>query len=369
MKKFRRTIAKFLVSALLLPLLASVGPASLTALAAEFLSGAVPSQVYLNVYLQQRVSGNEYIGWKIEADDHYTISATKLGDTYYADGAAAFNNSFADADGSAYTGYFTSTDLAKWTLVTEAVDSSVWNDGEWMNVSVPLNYVIVTAAGKTVKRGGDSSLISVADLFTEVPSLPQADIVSVDHIVAAGDSLASIAKKYDVEVENIKYANSGYFYNLSESNKAAGTDIEIEKDITLSIPTTKLNAVNYTVRPGDTLWGIAFNYYGTMSASKVMEIKNANKELFQKSKGVLEAGASLNLPANGIKNPVTISNLYDAVGIYRVKLGDTVSGLNKKYYGAQADYLGKIYDANKDKIKKIGKVHMIYDQQWLVITK
>jgi len=369
MQKMKKSLAKFLVSALLLPLLAGVGPATLTVLAADFLAGTVPSQVYLNVYLTQSISGDAYIGWTVVADDHYTGEVTKHGDTYYIGGAAAFNNSYKDADGSPYTGYFSSTDLAKWTLITSQVDGAVWSEGQHMTVNIPLDYRVVTTTGRTVNRGGDSTLITTADLINVIPPMPQAEIINVEYTIVGGDSLAAIANKYGVTVDAIKAANKTYFNDLAARNAAAGTNVPLEKDAVLTIPTTKMNGVKYTVRPGDTLWGIAFNYYGTMRDSKVIEIKNANKEIFQQSKGVLEAGATIYLPPNGIRNPVTTTHLDQAVGVYRVKIGDTVSGLNKKYYGAQADFLGKVYEANNERIKKVGNSYMIYEQQWLVIIK
>ena len=234
-----------------------------------------------------------------------------------------------------------------------------------MQVRIPLNYRVVTTSGRTVTRGGESTLITTADLFNVIPPMPQETYVP--HTVASGENLASIAKKYGVTVDAIKAANEAYFADLAARNAAAGTNVALEGGVELRIPA--LTGVKYTVRPGDTLWGIAYNYYATMSDKKVIEIKNANKELFQKSKGVLEAGATIYLPPNGIRNPVSITHLDQAAGVYRVKIGDSVSALNKKYYGSQADYLGKIYDANKSHIKKIGNVYMIYEQQWLVVIK
>lgn len=311
MQKFKQAIAKFLTFAIVLSMFSGFGPGVLTAMAAEFLSNAVPSQVYLNVYLQQNVSGNAYMGWTITTADHYRGEARKHGDTYYIDGAAAYNGSYTNADGSgAYSGYFSSTDLQKWTLLTDPVADNVWNEATWESVSIPLDYRIVTLGGRTVTRGGQSSLITNDGLFNFIPPLPQAD--------------------------------------PDDSNKKLG--------------------VKYTVQPGDQRWGIAWNYYGTMSDAKVSEITKANKEYFQQTRNILEAGATINLPARGIRNPVTITHLDQAVGVYRVRLNDTIADIAIKYYGSTA-YIGKIYEANKDRIQKIGNSYMIYEQQWLVITR
>ena len=366
MRKIRKTIAKLLVVALLFPLLACAGPGVLTAWAADFLANTVPSQVYLNLNFQQSVAGNAYIGWTITADDHYTGMVTQYGDLYYISGAAAYNNSYTTRDGDAYSGYFSSNDLAKWTLLTAPVDADVWSGGESMSVNIPLDYKVVTTSGRTVSRGG-GSLVTNADLFYLIPPMPVEETTYSDYTVVANDTLAKIARKYGVTADKIRAANEGYFNDLAVRNEVAGTNVAIEKDVVINIPTTKVNGVNYPVRAGDTLWGIAFNYYGTMSDEKVIEIMNANKELFRNSKGVLEAGSILYLPPRGIRNPVTTTHIDQAVGVYRVKLDDTVTDINRKYYGASANALGKIYEANKERITKVGNSYMIYEQQWLVV--
>jgi LysM repeat protein len=367
MQKIRKPLAKFLVFALVLSMFAGFGPAALNALAAEFLSNAVPSQVYLNVYIRQSVTGDAYRGWTISADTHYTGTATKLGETYYIDGAAAYSGSWRNANGSAYRGWFSSTDLSRWTLLT-ALPANVMSEGTSVDVRIPLDYRIVMTGGRTVTRGGQSSVITTAGLFNTVPREPAWEITNVDHTVAAGENLASIARRYGVTVDAIRAANQEYFANLAARNAAQGTNIPLERGVTLTIQTRKSNGVNYTVRPGDTLWGIAWNYYGTMSDAKVIEIRNANKAKFDRTRGILEAGATIHLPGNGIRNPITTTHLEQAVGIYRVRLDETLADIAIRYYGSTA-YVSKIYEANKERITRVGSSYMIYEQQWLVITR
>ena len=121
----------------------------------------------------------------------------------------------------------------------------------------------------------------------------------------------------------------------------------------------------YTVQAGESLWGIAFNYYGTMSGNVVAKIYKANAEYFKKTKGVLEAGAVITLPAKGLINPVSQGSLDKAAGVYLVKAGDTLCKIAKLYYG-DANAWSKIYEANKGRVKN---KDMIYEKQWLVIPE
>jgi len=367
MQKIKRPIAKLLMVVLIVSLCAGFGSATLTALAAEFLTNATPTHVYLNVYLQNSVSGNAYMGWTISSGDYYSGGATLLGDTYYMGGAAAYNGSFVDANGSGYAGLFSSNDLSKWTFVTSQ-PNNLWSEGTYEYINIPLDYSVVMTGGRTVTRGGTSIVRTKKDLSMYVAPTPVFSDASVSYTVEKGDSVVGIANKHKVTAADLLFANKDYFDSLAEKNKVQGTNIPIEAGVDLRIPIKKSNDVKYTVQPGDQLWGIVWNYYGTRSNSKILEVTAANKEYFEKTKGILEAGAIITLPANGIRNPVTSTHIDQAVGIYRVKPGDTLTAIAVKYYGS-ASYVGKLFEANKERISIIDNICMIYNQQWLVITR
>lgn len=120
----------------------------------------------------------------------------------------------------------------------------------------------------------------------------------------------------------------------------------------------------YMVQPGETLWGIVWNYYGTMSTAKINEVYAANAEYFRNSRKVLEPGAVIKLPVRGLVTPVTQSSLSGAAGMYLVRGGDTLAAIAKHFYG-NANMWGKIQEANKDRVKGT----LIYEGQWLVIPQ
>ena len=155
-------------------------------------------------------------------------------------------------------------------------------------------------------------------------------------------------------------------------NPAPGSTAELKttNGLVSAIPPApvKDKDLAYTVQKGEALYGIAFNYYGTMQKATIDKIYAANAAYFQKTKGILEAGAVLILPAKGLINPVTQGSLDKAAGMYLVKAGDTLADIAKVYYG-DAKAWTKIYEANKDRVKMVGKSPMIYEKQWLVIPE
>ena len=105
--------------------------------------------------------------------------------------------------------------------------------------------------------------------------IPIASSGEINYIVSAGDNLYSIANKYGVTVSDIKILN-----NLSSNTIKVGQ--------VLKIPGST-NYNTYIVKKGDSLWKIA-NIYGT-SVSKLMTINNLSTDN-------LSIGQSLLIPSN-----------------------------------------------------------------------
>ena len=114
--------------------------------------------------------------------------------------------------------------------------------------------------------------------------------------VIAGDTLWSIAKKYNVTVNDIKQLN-----NLNNNLLNVGQS--------LKIPVS--NEVEYIVKSGDTLYSIAKRYNLTVD-----ELKSLNNL----SNNTLKIGQSLIITTS---NPNMIN--------YTVKMGDTLYSIARKY--------------------------------------
>ena len=151
-----------------------------------------------------------------------------------------------------------------------------------------------------------------------------------EYIVKKGDTLYSIANKYNVNVNELKQIN-----NLDNNILNIGQ--------TLIIPTNAkkeevLDYETYIVKPNDTLYGIAKMYN-----VKVEDIKKVNNKL----NDILSINEKLLIP-KGIKN------IENEDIIYIVKKGDTLYKISKDYNISQ----GELMDYNKltSNILSIGQV-------------
>lgn len=121
------------------------------------------------------------------------------------------------------------------------------------------------------------------------------------YIVKSGDSLYSIAKKYNTTVDEIKKLN-----NLTSNSLSIGQ--------ILNIPLSEVILVNeYIVKSGDSLYSIANKYNTTVN-----ELKSLNNL----SNNTLSIGQVLKLPK--VDEIVTVNE-------YIVKSGDSLYSIAKKY--------------------------------------
>lgn len=101
-----------------------------------------------------------------------------------------------------------------------------------------------------------------------------ANIPADTYIVKSGDSLYSIAKKFNISVDDLKRANNKTSNLLSIGER-------------LIIPTGNINYITHIVVPGDTLYGIARKYNTTVNA--IREANNLNNTM-------LSIGMNLKIP-------------------------------------------------------------------------
>ena len=87
--------------------------------------------------------------------------------------------------------------------------------------------------------------------------------IDTNYSIKAGDTLYSIAKKFNTTVNKIKQLN-----NLLTDNLTIGQNLKLPLTDVTEVPTTN---INYIVKPGDTLYSIAREYNTTVN-----NIKNKN---------------------------------------------------------------------------------------------
>lgn len=133
------------------------------------------------------------------------------------------------------------------------------------------------------------------------------------YTVKTGDTLYSIAKKYNVSVNALKTLN-----NLSSNTLRVGQKLKIpgQETTTPSAPTTP-STNTYTVKRGDTLYGIARDNNTTVDTLKTLNnLTTAN----------LSIGQTLKLPTPSSSPSGTTNTLT-----YTIKKGDTLYGIATKY--------------------------------------
>lgn len=115
------------------------------------------------------------------------------------------------------------------------------------------------------------------------------------YTVQKGDSLWSIANKYDTTVSEIRNYN-----NLTSDTLQIGQQIRIPRGSTVTPPNDQVpSQVTYIVKSGDSLWSIANKYNTTVDA-----IKNANNL----TNNLLRIGQVLVIPTTSSQRTYTVKN-------------------------------------------------------------
>ena len=145
---------------------------------------------------------------------------------------------------------------------------------------------------------------------------PNRNTVNDTYIVKKGDSLWSIAKRFNVGINNLKSAN-----NLKGNLISVGQSLIIPG----AAPSNQTN-VTYVVQKGDSLWSIA-NTNGT----SIDEIVNLNDLLTND----IYVGQVLEIPNtgnSGISTP-------EIENVYTVQKGDTLYSIALKYNVSESDII------------------------------
>lgn len=156
---------------------------------------------------------------------------------------------------------------------------SLWSIAKKYNVSV---------SDLKEANGLTSSLLTIGDVL-KIPIVEEDESKENIYIVKSGDSLYKIAQNYDTTVSEIMQLN-----NLTSISLSIGQMLEI--------PVSTPSSNTYTVKSGDSLYKIAQNYNTTVS--ELMTLNNLSSTL-------LSIGQVLKLPNTGTTYTVKSGdNLY-----------------------------------------------------------
>ena len=167
-------------------------------------------------------------------------------------------------------------------------------------------YSIAAANNTTVdelKKANNltSNILSTGQLL----KIPSALLAESTYIVKKGDSLYSIANKYNTTVDELKRIN-----NLTSNILSIGQVLKLPSDKVSDVEKEE-NTISYTVQKGDSLYSIARKYSTTID--KIKDLNNLTTNL-------LSIGQVLLIP--------TDTNLETT---YTVQKGDSLYSIAKKY--------------------------------------
>jgi len=136
------------------------------------------------------------------------------------------------------------------------------------------------------------------------------------HIVQKGDTLFSLARKYGISVKELK-----------KENKIVSDSIYIGQSLEVPVHGQDLKVDQYTVKPGDTLWSLAKRF-----DVKVKDLKDANKL----TKDLVLIGQQLTIPGKIKSMEAVISGAADNFTVEFINNGQAIP--LKVAYGTAKNY-------------------------------
>jgi membrane-bound lytic murein transglycosylase D len=196
------------------------------------------------------------------------------------------------------------------------------------NLKIVSNERVVTTVKKLVKSESIAS--------NEKPKSENADKPSDFYIVQQGDNLSSIAKKYNVSIDELKEWNNLQSNSIQLESKIKVADIKIDKEEKEEAPAprTEVKNVEYIVQKGDNLGTIARKNGVAVSDIKTWnDLSDDNVQLGAKIivRKMLVADTTQAVAEKPAKKDKVSQKQND--DHYYVQKGDSLFSIAKKYPG------------------------------------
>lgn len=171
-----------------------------------------------------------------------------------------------------------------------------------------------------------SNLLNVGQVLkipkTQPEPVPPTPGEYTEYIVKSGDSLYSIAKKYNTTVNELMKFN-----NLTSNVLSIGQRIKIPTPgVTPPIETPSGEFITYTVQPGDSLYAIAQRYNTTVN--ELMKVNNLTSNL-------LSIGQKLKIPVTATEPSQPTTEYIQ----YTVQPGDNLYSIAQRYNTTTAEIM------------------------------
>lgn len=212
------------------------------------------------------------------------------------------------------------------------------------NLKIVKNERVVTTVRKEIKA--DKNVVETAVASNEANENPS-DYYEVER----GDNLFSIAKKSNVSLEDLKKWNNLNDLNVEQGSKLAlvNNDAEPVKETAYK---TEVKITEHIVDRGETLGSIARKYDVSMSDIKDWnKIEDNNVQLGAKlivGKRYVVSSENKNVPAK--KENIAVNDRNE-VKLYYVKKGDSLFSIAKKYPGVSISDLKKWNGIKNESLK------------------
>ena len=182
--------------------------------------------------------------------------------------------------------------------------------------SLLLEYGFIDNANDVVKLQNYlldyvEAVVKAVSNYIGVPYISPEGSLENTYTVQKGDTLYSIAKKFNLTVDELKALN-----NLTSNNLSIGQVLIISEEV--NIPSQPGNAIVYTVKSGDTLYKIA-NQFG-ITVNDIISANNLTTT-------TLQIGQVLTIPTGTTTTPPTEENYIS----YTVKSGDSLWKIANQY--------------------------------------
>lgn len=238
--------------------------------------------------------------------------------------------------------------------ITE-VDEYIVSPGDTLS-GIAFKYGITLKHLLLVNRITEDYKIKVGEVLT-IPTEPQ---LKKTYTVKSGDTLSWVSMAYNQSIDELIKINNledenlkiGQVLNLGTNSiegnsikedtiKLASVDINLPGD---TVENVEENREIYTVVPGDTLSGIAYEYQ-----TSIEDIQNINNF----SSSHIMVGQKIELPSYSLKRAPIDYNLY-----HEVVRGDTLSGIAVKYDISET-LLMELNNLKSDRISIGDKIKLI----------
>ena len=212
------------------------------------------------------------------------------------------------------------------------------------NLKIIKNERVVTTVRKEIKVDKNVTETAVAS--------NEANEKSTDfYEVQRGDNLFSIAKKFNVSLEDLKKWNNLNDLNVEQGSKLAlvNNDAEPIKETTFK---TEVKITEHLVDRGETLGTIARKY--DVSISDIKDWNNIEDNMVQLGAKIIVGKryvVSSDVKNSSAKKENLAANDRDEVKLYYVKKGDSLFSIAKKYPGVSISDLKKWNGIKNESLK------------------